>query len=136
MNEKTSKNRAHFNFADALIVTVLLFVGFFTVLNVFFGGSFARRDTEIVITLDDGDAAQIALSGISASKGSEVCDALSGERIGTLGAAYAPGDKTITILLDESALESGVYVYGESVGVRVGKLICKNALVSDIREVE
>ncbi|MBQ9468782.1 MAG: hypothetical protein IJU52_07240 [Clostridia bacterium] len=130
--EGASKKR--FNAVDILIVAVTLLLLF-----AFFMENYMRTDkrTQVILTLaiDASDAEQMSYAGITASEGSRVYDASGEVWLGTLKNGYLSGDKELTVVLGDEVQAREKFVCNQTVGVRVGKLICRCAVVKDIEEV-
>ena len=133
-NAGKAPSKKRFNSVDALIVAAFLLILFVLAMRVFSPGG--EKTLRIVtIGVDPSDREQLSYAGIGASEGTKVYDAASGEPIGTLEKSYSSGDASISVLVDGEG-EGRTFVYGQTLDVRAGNLICCGAVVIDIEEVQ
>ena len=135
LSAEKAKGRLHFNAADVVIAAVLTLCLFFSVLS-FISEKRADAEIELIVTLDEQDASQMALCGIYVPAGSTVYDAETGGVLGRLKTDFKTGDSGLCILY-KGGRENGNadLIAGLTLGVRCGRLICKTCVLTDIREV-
>lgn len=146
MYGEIKKNKVRFNAADLLICAAALLVLFNFIVSAIFAEG-AQGEYRLTVTISEEEARQMDLAGVTALSGAEVLlldagkDRTADETsfdaipIGKLEKDRAPGETTLYVIVGREILESVKFEYGAPVGVKVGQLFSRNAIVENIEEV-
>ena len=128
-------SKLRFNAADVLIIALFLCGVLVWAVTYFFESSIQNRFT-LILQMPSASAEQVAQSDFQARKDAKVYDPETGKLIGILREDYDREKGKLCILLERSVFEEEcVYYYGQTVGVQLGTLVCRNAEVIDIQGV-
>ena len=132
---KQTRAKVRFNTVDLLIVAVIIL----TVFSLIAGGVFSERDRKVfrvTISLDEEEARQMSLAGVSADKGAKVLLVDGDEPLGVLETGFSSGSPAeLTVRLYEGVIGRIPLIAGDAISVSVGKIVTKNAVIASIEEV-